>query len=253
MAAHSFLELAERLVTEPLEKAELRDAMSRDDVAGWLGERGFGDLDPEDVSTAMAHVADAMPPRVAAELGGDASLEGLAEVDLAALGLDDLDDYRPIETADTTDLDELEESFGFEAAPPDTLDDEQLTDEVDEDQLGEDDDLDTNELDTNDLDTDELDSDELEDLAPAARVADDGTAEETGGPEGSLLDELRDGGALPDVPTLVEDALDESGLGEMPDPGDEAEQHQARDLDDIDAGLVELDEDRGDFWQDDDF
>lgn len=249
MAAHSFLELAERLVTEPLDKAELRDALSRDDVAGWLGERGFGDLDPDDVTTAMAHVADAMPPRVAAELGDGASLEGLAEVDLGALGLEDLDDYRPIDTTEPTDLDDLEESLPFEVGAPDTLDDDQLTDdadgltetdEVDEDQLAEGEEPDTEELD--------------EGLAPALRVADaEPTGDGTGTDELEDLDELADGPALPDVPTLIEDALDESGLGEMPDPTDAVEEHQVRDIDDIDAGLVELDEDRGDFWQDDDF
>ncbi|MDY7100211.1 MAG: hypothetical protein S0880_03400 [Actinomycetota bacterium] len=247
MAAHSFLELAERLVTEPLEKAELRDAMNRDDVGGWLDDRGFGDLDPEDVATAMAHVGDAMPPRVAAELGDEASLADLAEVDLASLGLDDLDDYRPLDEHDdadgdtTDDLDDLVEDLAG-PEPTDGIDDEGLDgDGIDAgltdvgDEAGDAGDAPGGTRALDDEHTDEIDAG-LEDLSDTDPI------------------DLDAGGApaLPDVPTLVEESLDESGLGELPDLSDTTGDDHASGVDDIDSDLVDLDE-SGDLWQDDDF
>ena len=102
MSTNTFLGLSERLLTDPAAKAAYAA-----DPQGFLEAEGFGALSPDEVSTGLRHVAQVLPPSVAEAVEPDAGLDGLAEVDLAALGVDGLDDFStPLE------VDDLEPAYG---------------------------------------------------------------------------------------------------------------------------------------------
>jgi hypothetical protein len=86
----TFLALMEGLIGDPAEKAAFAA-----DPDNYLSANGYGDFDSEDVRTALAHTADAFPPRIAAVIDPDAGLAPVAEVDLGQLGLSSVDDYAP--------------------------------------------------------------------------------------------------------------------------------------------------------------
>ncbi|MPY95376.1 MAG: hypothetical protein GEV08_20675 [Acidimicrobiia bacterium] len=110
MAEYSLLELASRLAADPGEKA-----IYQTDPPGYLDARGYGELSPGELRDALGHVADSVPPELAAVIDPSAGLDQLASADLAELGLDELHGI-PVE--DTLD-DELEASAleAFDADP----------------------------------------------------------------------------------------------------------------------------------------
>jgi hypothetical protein len=86
----TFLALVEGLIGDPAEKAAYAA-----DPDNYLSSHGFGELDSEDVRTALSHTADAFPPRLAAVIDPDAGLAPVAQVDLGQLGLSGFDEYAP--------------------------------------------------------------------------------------------------------------------------------------------------------------
>src|SRR4029453_1138311 len=63
METPSLLDLTRALATDDATKAAFRA-----DPEGFLEERGWGDLEPDDLATALAHVADALPVHLAGAL-----------------------------------------------------------------------------------------------------------------------------------------------------------------------------------------
>ena len=78
----SLLAFVETLLSEPSAKAAF--AAAPDD---FLARHGFVGLEPEHVAEALHHAADTFPPRLAAEVLPGAGFGGIAEVDLAEIGL----------------------------------------------------------------------------------------------------------------------------------------------------------------------
>jgi hypothetical protein len=90
MASPSLLQLTRALATDDETKAAYRE-----DPDTFLAARGHGDLDPQDLATALEHVADALPAPLAAALttageAGDSTadlLAGVAGIDPTAAEL----------------------------------------------------------------------------------------------------------------------------------------------------------------------
>jgi hypothetical protein len=96
MSSTTFLRLAERLLVDPAAK----DAYATDREA-FLEREGFGALSPEEIEVGLQHVSTVVPPSVAEAIDPEAGFDGLADLDLADLGVDGLDDFRsPLDTED---------------------------------------------------------------------------------------------------------------------------------------------------------
>ena len=112
MSTNTFLGLAERLLADPSAKGAYAA-----DPQGFLEAEGFGALSPDEVSTGLRHVAQVLPPSVAEAVDPDAGLDGLAELDLARLGVDGLDDFStPLEVDDLDRADDLDDIDGLDRA-----------------------------------------------------------------------------------------------------------------------------------------
>lgn len=186
MSTNTFLGLAERLLTDPSAK----DAYA-DDPEGFLEAEGFGALSTDEVATGLRHVAQVLPPTVAEAVDPDAGLDGLAELDLAALGVDDLEDFStPLDVEDLAapddgDADEIDDIDGLgRAASPQTVD--AIEDTTDAD-AGADDTDDVQTVSAVDIDAEGDDAIDLDDDRPAIAVTtqpdigliDDGALEPT--------------------------------------------------------------------------
>lgn len=88
----SILSVVETLLSEPSAKAEF--AASPED---FLASHGFDGLEPEHVTEALHHAADTFPPRLAAEFSPADGFEGVAQVNLAEIGLDGPGDFSGID------------------------------------------------------------------------------------------------------------------------------------------------------------
>jgi hypothetical protein len=99
----SLLDLTRALATDDATKAAFRE-----DPEGFLAERGWGDLAPDDLAVALGHVADALPVHLANALG-DVADPGLGLLDqLAGVATIDPDQAQASWaelTADPADLD----------------------------------------------------------------------------------------------------------------------------------------------------
>jgi hypothetical protein len=143
----SLLELSHALATDDATKASFRA-----DPEGFLAEQGYGDLSPDDLATALGHVADALPVALAAAIGEAVDtgagvtdqLAGLASIDPdeAQARWDDLtaapDDTDALDDTDGEPLDGLDPADldrGDGLAPAHERSDEadDLGEDVDED------------------------------------------------------------------------------------------------------------------------
>ena len=135
----SLLRLFEQLVADPTAKAQFRE-----DSAGFLDEAGFGDLPLEHLAEALFHAADSFPPALAQAIDLEGGLEGLADLDLGALGLTEFVDFGLL----FGPVDGLLEAFDLDDSDQDEADlDEADLDEAGSDEAG----LDQDELDADDL------------------------------------------------------------------------------------------------------
>jgi hypothetical protein len=107
----TFLALIEGLIGDPAEKAAYAA-----DPDNYLSSHGFGDLDDEDIRTALSHSADSFPPRLAAVIDPDAGLAPVADVELGQLGLSSFDEYAPPLDDDVGGPDEVERAGADELA-----------------------------------------------------------------------------------------------------------------------------------------
>jgi hypothetical protein len=107
----SLLELSRSLATDDATKAEFRA-----DPEGFLAQHGYGDLAPDDLATAMVHVADALPVALAsavtaaidpaADLADQlAGLAGIDPDDAEARWVELTSDPAAIDDLDTGDVD----------------------------------------------------------------------------------------------------------------------------------------------------
>jgi hypothetical protein len=185
VAEYSLLELASRLAADPGEKA-----LYQTDPPGYLDSRGYGELSPDELHDALGHVADSVPPELAAVLDPSAGLDQLAEADLNELGIEELFGV-PVEPVPDTGLGEApSEAFDDDPSGLDALDDE-FDDELD---------------------------DEFVDDGPG-QDGDDATST-TAAPTGDELAPTEQGTSddLDAVAARGEDALDDDGGLSTPDP-----------------------------------
>jgi hypothetical protein len=110
----TFLALIEGLIGDPAEKAAYAA-----DPDNYLSTHGFGDLDDEDIRTALSHSADSFPPRLAAVIDPDAGLAPVADVELGQLGLSSFDEYAPPLDDDLGGAHELEQGTADDGAAQD--------------------------------------------------------------------------------------------------------------------------------------
>jgi hypothetical protein len=183
VAEYSLLELASRLAADPGEKA-----VYQNDPPGYLGSRGYGELSPTELHDALGHVADTVPPELAAVIDPSAGLDQLASADLAELGISELHGV-PAEPAELAELDPTDDVDGFDDDPGDLddLDDLEATTEAGLDEGG-------------DADVDDLPSSAAEAATPAAAAPGGGSADDLDG-----LDDLDDGPASAEVPFPTQD------------------------------------------------
>ncbi len=122
MPGYSLLELATRLAADASEKLRYQH-----DPGAYLGTHGYGELTSDEVHTAMGHVADSVPPELAAAIDPDGGLGQLVGVDLPDLGIDELYGItaEPLPAELSLDLDDhpgLVDGFGGLGDDPDSLD-----------------------------------------------------------------------------------------------------------------------------------
>ena len=84
----SLLQLVEALVSDPEAKADYGR-----DPDGYLSQRGFGDLDANDVTEALGHAADSFPPALASQVQPDEGFAALTSIELDDLGMSGVEDY----------------------------------------------------------------------------------------------------------------------------------------------------------------
>ena len=84
----SLLQLVEALVSDPEAKADYGR-----DPDGYLSQRGFGDLDANDVTEALGHAADSFPPALASQVQPDDGFAALTSIELDDLGMSGVEDY----------------------------------------------------------------------------------------------------------------------------------------------------------------
>lgn len=233
----SLLDLTRALATDDATKAAFQA-----DPEGFLRDRGWGDLDPADLATALDHVADALPVHLAGalfELGGDGlgvvdQLVGVATIDpvdaerswseltgdghdLGLADLDDLDDDLASEREGGLDPAELDDADGGGLDPADQDDgpsaakagsdaEDRDTDDGDLAKAG-----DFGHGGSLDAGEDGADEDEADEDALGIRVLDEA---ESGG-RFALVDDRGDDGDAPVTPDA-----DDGGLG-LFDPTDD--------------------------------